>query len=139
MQPRPIAQTAGPWVRVFWSPYLQGAAIVVRASFVAAAALTRRLALGTLYANLEAGDIELPWASIAGFVDVAVVMAVLVWLAHRRRPPPAEPTEVPPRAGRWRRRRRCVRARSWHRRQVASHRLPVGPLRVQQKVYYIDS
>ena len=39
--------------------------------------------LGALYANLEAGDIELPWASIAGFVDVAVVMAVLVWLAHR--------------------------------------------------------
>ena len=39
--------------------------------------------LGALHANLEAGDIELPWASIAGFVDVAVVMAVLVWLAHR--------------------------------------------------------
>ena len=39
--------------------------------------------LGALYANLEAADIELPWASIAGFVDVAVVMAVLVWLAHR--------------------------------------------------------
>ena len=31
----------------------------------------------------RSGDIELPWASIAGFVDVAVVMAVLVWLAHR--------------------------------------------------------
>ena len=39
--------------------------------------------LGAFYANLEAGDIELPWASIAGFVDVAVVMAVLIWLAHR--------------------------------------------------------
>jgi hypothetical protein len=39
--------------------------------------------LGALFANLEAGDIELPWASIAGSVDVAVVVAVLAWLAHR--------------------------------------------------------
>jgi hypothetical protein len=51
--------------------------------------------LGALYANLEAGDIELPWASIAGFVDVAVVMAVLVWLAHRhQRRRPDEPPRV---------------------------------------------
>jgi membrane protein implicated in regulation of membrane protease activity len=50
--------------------------------------------LGALYANLEAGDIELPWAWIAGFVDVAVVMAVLVWLAHRhQRRRPDEPTD----------------------------------------------
>ena len=49
--------------------------------------------LGALFANLEAGDIELPWASIAGFVDVAAVMAVLVWLAHRhQRRPQDEPT-----------------------------------------------
>jgi membrane protease YdiL (CAAX protease family) len=49
--------------------------------------------LGALYANLEAGDIELPWASIAGFVDVAVAMAVLVWLAHRhQRRRPGQPT-----------------------------------------------
>src|SRR5829696_5939135 len=31
--------------------------------------------LGSFYANLEAGDIDLPWASIAGFADVAAVMA----------------------------------------------------------------
>jgi membrane protease YdiL (CAAX protease family) len=39
--------------------------------------------LGAFYNNLEAGDIELPWASIAGFVDVAIVMAVVIGLAHR--------------------------------------------------------
>lgn len=39
--------------------------------------------LGALFNNLEAGDIELPWASIAGFADVAAMMAVAVWLAHR--------------------------------------------------------
>lgn len=37
--------------------------------------------LGALFNNLEAGDIELPWASIAGFADVLVLMAVAVWLA----------------------------------------------------------
>ena len=43
--------------------------------------------LGAFFNNLEAGDIELPWASIAGFADVAVVMAVVVALAarHERR------------------------------------------------------
>jgi len=39
--------------------------------------------LGAFFNNLEAGDIELPWTSIAGFVDVAVVMAVVVLLARR--------------------------------------------------------
>lgn len=39
--------------------------------------------VGAFFNNLEAGDIDLPWASIAGFADVAVVMAVAVWLAHR--------------------------------------------------------
>jgi uncharacterized protein len=39
--------------------------------------------LGSFYANLEAGDIDLPWASIAGFADVAAVMAVAGWLAVR--------------------------------------------------------
>jgi membrane protease YdiL (CAAX protease family) len=48
--------------------------------------------LGSFYANLEAGEINLPWASIAGFADVAAVMAVAGWLAVRhqrgaRRPP----------------------------------------------------
>jgi len=39
--------------------------------------------LGAFFNNLEAGDIELPWASIAGFADVAIVMAVVIALAHR--------------------------------------------------------
>jgi membrane protease YdiL (CAAX protease family) len=39
--------------------------------------------LGAFFNNLESGDIELPWASIAGFADVAVIMAVAVWLAAR--------------------------------------------------------
>jgi membrane protease YdiL (CAAX protease family) len=39
--------------------------------------------LGGFFANLEAGDIELPWASIAGFVDVAAVMIAVIWVAHR--------------------------------------------------------
>jgi uncharacterized protein len=39
--------------------------------------------LGAFFNNLESGDIELPWASIAGFADVAAVMAVALWLAHR--------------------------------------------------------
>jgi hypothetical protein len=43
--------------------------------------------LGAFYNNFEAGDIDLPWASIAGFADVAVVMMVAVWFTarHRRR------------------------------------------------------
>ena len=39
--------------------------------------------LGSFYANLEAGDITLPWFSIAGFADVLVVMAAALWLAER--------------------------------------------------------
>jgi membrane protease YdiL (CAAX protease family) len=43
--------------------------------------------LGSFYANLEAGDIELPWASIAGFADVLGLMALVGWLTlrHQRR------------------------------------------------------
>jgi membrane protease YdiL (CAAX protease family) len=40
--------------------------------------------LGSFYANVEAGDIELPWASVAGFVDVIGLMVLVMWLAHRR-------------------------------------------------------
>lgn len=42
--------------------------------------------LGYLFAELEAGDMrgELPWASIAGFGDVLALMALILWLAHRR-------------------------------------------------------
>lgn len=38
-----------------------------------------------MFAQLEAGDLvgELPWASVAGFADVLVAMAVVVWLAAR--------------------------------------------------------
>jgi len=39
--------------------------------------------VGAFLNNLESGDIELPWASIAGFADVAVVMAVVILLARR--------------------------------------------------------
>jgi hypothetical protein len=41
--------------------------------------------LGSFFAQLEAGDLvgELPWASVAGFADVLVAMAVVVWLALR--------------------------------------------------------
>ena len=39
--------------------------------------------LGAFYNNVDAGDIELPWASIAGFVDVATVMAAAVWFTRR--------------------------------------------------------
>ena len=41
--------------------------------------------LGSLFAQLEAEDLvgELPWASVAGFADVLVAMAVVVWLAAR--------------------------------------------------------
>jgi hypothetical protein len=39
--------------------------------------------LGSLFNNLEAGDIELPWASIAGFGQVLLAMGVVLWLAHR--------------------------------------------------------
>ena len=39
--------------------------------------------LGALFANLEAGNIDLPWASIAGFADMAAVKIVGIWLAGR--------------------------------------------------------
>ena len=39
--------------------------------------------LGAFYNNVGAGDIDLPWASIAGFTNVAVAMAVAVWVSRR--------------------------------------------------------
>lgn len=39
--------------------------------------------LGAFFTNLRAGDIELPWASILGFLDVAAVIGVVLWLAWR--------------------------------------------------------
>lgn len=39
--------------------------------------------LGSLFNNLEAGDIVLPWASMAGFGEVLAAMGVVLWFAHR--------------------------------------------------------
>lgn len=39
--------------------------------------------LGSFYAQVKSGEIELPWASIAGFADVFAVMLIVLWLAHR--------------------------------------------------------
>jgi uncharacterized protein len=39
--------------------------------------------MGSFFANVQTGDIDLPWASIMGFADVAVLMTVGVWLAWR--------------------------------------------------------
>ncbi len=49
--------------------------------------------LGAFFNNLQGGDIQLPWASILGFADVAGVMVVTIWLAarHVRRRPHPEP------------------------------------------------
>jgi hypothetical protein len=57
--------------------------------------------LGSLFNNLEAGDIELPWASMAGFGQVLIAMGVVLWLAHRHAArrgeskPIVEPIEKP--------------------------------------------
>ena len=40
--------------------------------------------LGAFFNNLDSGDIELPWASLLGFADVAMVMLAAFWMAHRR-------------------------------------------------------
>jgi membrane protease YdiL (CAAX protease family) len=40
--------------------------------------------LGSFYNNLQSGGIELPWAAIAGFVDIMAIMFAAIWLAHRR-------------------------------------------------------
>ncbi|TIC87445.1 CPBP family intramembrane metalloprotease [Nocardioides sp. GY 10113] len=67
--------------------FLTGLGVVYAVAF----ALARHLVvlwplltpLGSFYANLEAGDIDLPWASILGFVDVLALMAVALWLTAR--------------------------------------------------------
>ena len=41
--------------------------------------------LGGWFANLQAGDIQLPWASVLGFADVLGLMALVIWLAYRHR------------------------------------------------------
>jgi uncharacterized protein len=55
--------------------------------------------MGAFFNNLESGEIDLPWASIAGFADVAGIMAGAVWLAYRhirkRATDSAQPMETP--------------------------------------------
>jgi hypothetical protein len=46
--------------------------------------------LGSFYNSLQSGEIDLPWASIAGFVDVMAIMFTAVWLAHHRQRRAAE-------------------------------------------------
>ena len=38
--------------------------------------------LGSFYAQVDARDIDLPWASILGFLDVAAVMMTVIVIAH---------------------------------------------------------
>lgn len=67
--------------------FLTGLGVVYAVAF----ALTRSVLvlwplltpLGSFYAQLEAGDIELPWASIMGFADVLAVIVTAIWLAQR--------------------------------------------------------
>jgi len=40
--------------------------------------------LGGWFSSMEAGDFQLPWASIAGFADVLGLMALVIWLAYKR-------------------------------------------------------
>jgi hypothetical protein len=42
------------------------------------------IALGSFYNSCQSGEIDLPWASIAGFVDVMAIMFAAVWFAHSR-------------------------------------------------------
>jgi uncharacterized protein len=45
--------------------------------------------LGAWFNNMQAGDVQLPWLSIAGFADVLGLMALVIWLAYKhehRRP-----------------------------------------------------
>lgn len=67
--------------------FLTGLGVVYAVAF----ALTRSVLvlwplltpLGSFYAQLEAADIELPWASIMGFADVLAVIVATIWLAQR--------------------------------------------------------
>jgi hypothetical protein len=58
---------------------------------------------GSFYAQLDSGDLvgELPWASIAGFGDVLVVMALVVWFAHRSERRHRIPRFLPAGGGSW--------------------------------------
>lgn len=68
--------------------FLTGLGVVYAAAFALARSLLvlwpLLTPLGSFYANVQAGDIELPWASIAGFADVLGLMVLAWWLAARR-------------------------------------------------------
>jgi CAAX protease family protein len=54
--------------------------------------------LGSFFNAVESGDIELPWASIAGFADVLAVMVLATWVGWRHERRRRATTEAPPRA-----------------------------------------
>ena len=52
---------------------------------------------GSFFNNMQSGGIDLPWAAIAGFVDVMAVMAIAISLAHRHeRRAAMQPIQQPP-------------------------------------------
>ena len=59
--------------------------------------------IGAFFNNLRTGDINLPWESLLGFADVAILMAAAIWLAHRR-----ELKQLQPDAG-----CSCLSSRRW--------------------------
>ncbi len=67
--------------------FLSGLGVVYAVAF----ALARNLLvlwplltpLGSFYAGVSSGDIQLPWASIAGFADVMAIMVAVIWVADR--------------------------------------------------------
>ncbi len=67
--------------------FLTGLGVVYAVAF----ALTRSVLvlwplltpLGSFFAQVEAGDIELPWASIMGFADVLAVIVAVILIAQR--------------------------------------------------------
>lgn len=84
--------------------FLTGLGVVYAVAF----ALTRSLLVlwplltpvGSWFAQLEAGDIELPWASIMGFLDVLGVMALAFWWArkHGQEKPSSSAADLSPAA-----------------------------------------
>jgi uncharacterized protein len=71
--------------------FLFGLGVVYSVAFAAARNVAvlwpLLIPFGSFYNNLRYGDIQLPWMSILGFVDVLGLMAAVVWLAvrHQRR------------------------------------------------------
>jgi len=76
-------------------PFLTGLGIVYAVTFALAQNLIvlwpLLTPLGSFFANVETGDIDLPWTSILGFADVFAVMVCAVWWAHRHERRPAAP------------------------------------------------